>query len=203
MGGRSRVAAQLLSGNGFKKVYDLKGGIKAWNGSVAKGPVELNMSIVRGDESVSEIVQLAFSMEHCLGLFYRRVREQSHDQELMELLDLLILVEDRHKKYIANLSGRLEPNGPNIDQLEAKVSGEVMEGGFDMQQFMKSNRLFLNAVPDLLDLAMMLETQALDLYLRFSQKISDSNTRDTLFKIADEEKGHLKALGRLRNDRAV
>jgi rubrerythrin len=48
-----------------------------------------------------------------------------------------------------------------------------------------------------LDLAMMLETQALDLYLRFAHKSVDSQSQEVLFKLADEEKSHLEALGQL------
>ena len=38
MGGRSRVAAQMLSGLGFKEVYNLAGGIKAFQGQKASRP---------------------------------------------------------------------------------------------------------------------------------------------------------------------
>ena len=38
IGGRSRVAAQMLSGWGFKEVYNLAGGIKAFQGHKATGP---------------------------------------------------------------------------------------------------------------------------------------------------------------------
>ena len=51
----------------------------------------------------------------------------------------------------------------------------------------------------ILDLAMMLETQALDLYLRFAEKSSDERTQKVLFSIADEEKAHLGSLGALMN----
>ncbi len=48
-----------------------------------------------------------------------------------------------------------------------------------------------------LDLAMMLETQSLDLYLRFAAKSTHKESKAVLFKIASEEKAHLKALGEL------
>ncbi|MGD8541438.1 MAG: rhodanese-like domain-containing protein, partial [Desulfobacteraceae bacterium] len=37
IGGRSRVAAQLLAGRGFREVFNLKGGIEAWKGFTAEG----------------------------------------------------------------------------------------------------------------------------------------------------------------------
>ena len=56
IGGRSRVAAQMLSGFGFKEVYNLAGGIKAYQGQKAAGPQELNLDLVRGDETPAEII---------------------------------------------------------------------------------------------------------------------------------------------------
>ena len=56
------MAAQLLSGQGFREVYNLKGGIKAWQGAKAFGPVELNLDLIRGDESPLEIISLAYGM---------------------------------------------------------------------------------------------------------------------------------------------
>jgi rubrerythrin len=42
-----------------------------------------------------------------------------------------------------------------------------------------------------------LETQAMDLYLRFAQKSQQPEAREVLYKIAGEEKAHLASLGRL------
>jgi rubrerythrin len=44
---------------------------------------------------------------------------------------------------------------------------------------------------------MMIETQALDLYLRFAEKSTHNLTKTALFAIADEEKAHLGSLGNL------
>lgn len=49
----------------------------------------------------------------------------------------------------------------------------------------------------------MLETQALDLYLRYSRKSRDPKSRDVLYEIADEEKAHLASLGRLMEEKGL
>jgi len=63
VGGRSRAAAQLLAGKGFKDVYNLQGGIQAWEGLTAFGPAEIGMALLRGDETSKEIIVLAYGME--------------------------------------------------------------------------------------------------------------------------------------------
>ena len=98
VGGRSLAAAQRLSGLGFEKVYNLQGGIKAWQGQKALGPRELNLELVRGDETASEIIALAYGMEMGLGIFYLEMIEKSADPELRELLSKLADIETRHKK---------------------------------------------------------------------------------------------------------
>ena len=48
-----------------------------------------------------------------------------------------------------------------------------------------------------ISVAMMLEAQALDLYLRYSQKSTDQSCKEIFFTLSEEEKAHLASLGRL------
>lgn len=197
IGGRSRVAAQLLSGMGFREVYDLKGGIKAWNGLKALGPQELNLDMVSGDETPAEIIKLAYGMETGMQRFYKEMHQGTEDQELRGLFKQLADIEERHKKLLYELNAKTEPSKEDLERFEADADSIVLEGGFRMAEFMEANKRFLQTVHDVIYLAMMLETQALDLYLRFADKSTHVEAKEVLFKIADEEKAHLAALGRL------
>ena len=197
IGGRSFAAAQLLSGLGFEKVYNLQGGIKAWQGQKAAGPQELNLELVRGDETAPEIIALAYGMEMGLGIFYRDMIKKSEDPDLRELLSKLADIETRHKKKLLDLLAEIDSPVKDAEAYEADIGPNILEGGFQLTDFMKKNESFLRSVQGVLDLAMMLETQALDLYLRFAEKITHTQTRDALFTIADEEKAHLNSLGGL------
>jgi rubrerythrin len=201
MGGRSRVAAQLLSGQGFEEIYNLKGGIKAWHGLEATGPKELNLDLVRGDETPSEIVVLAYNMEDSLQAYYKEMHDRADDQELRELFSKLASIEDKHKQTILDLNAKIQAPGGSTKISQMDTGKMVLEGGFDMVEFMEENEPLLRTVSNVLDLAMMLETQALDLYLRFAAKSTNRATKDVLFKIAQEEKGHLAALGRLLEEK--
>ena len=77
-----------------------------------------------------------------------------------------------------------------------------MEGGFTTEEFLEQNRDSMTTVPDVLNIAMMLEVQGMDLYMRYSQKAKDDKTRDILYDIAEEEKAHLTSLGRLMEEQA-
>jgi sulfur-carrier protein adenylyltransferase/sulfurtransferase len=194
-GARSRTAAQFLAHQGFHQVFNLTGGIQAWEGRPAEGPREFHLRFVRGDESPQEIVTLAYEMEKGLQGFHQTMRDRTTDPGLAELLGHLVKAEGAHMR-------RLVETG--LVEAEPVKSAEraIMEGGIDAAEFLSRNEPFLGTVPGVIDVAMMIETQALDLYLRMAQESRRPDTRDVLFQIAEEEKAHLAALGRLLESRS-
>ena len=84
---------------------------------------------------------------------------------------------------------------------ETDMTPDIMEGGYRLKEFLAANEPWLKTPSQALELAMMLETQALDLYLRFSEKSQEEGTKQVLFTLADEEKVHVKAIGRLFDEK--
>jgi rhodanese-related sulfurtransferase/rubrerythrin len=201
IGGRSRVAAQMLSGWGFNEVYNIAGGIKAFEGHKATGPRELNLNLVRGDETPVEIIKLAYSMEKALQLFYENLQQRSQDQEVKDLFGQLARVEINHEERLFEAYRQLEPSDQDRESFEAAIAPGKLEGGFDAGEFLENNKSYLQTTPQVLDMAMMLETQALDLYLRFADRCEQDQTREVLFTLAGEEKAHLARLGRLLDEK--
>ena len=202
VGGRSRVAAQMLSGWGFKEVYNLAGGIKAFSGPKATGPKELNLDLVTGDESPAAIIILAYGMEKALQLFYETLKQQSLDQELQELFGKLAQVEVRHEQRLFEVYGRVASGGADLATFESAIVPQTLEGGFSADEFLAANKSHLQTAPEVLDLAMMLETQALDLYLRFAGRCEQPQTKEVLYVLAGEEKAHLVSLGHLMEEKS-
>ncbi len=200
-GNRSRVASQMLSGWGFKEVYNLEGGIMAFQGQKAAGPRELNLDLVRGDETPAEIITLAYGMEKALQLFYETLQRQSGDQELRDLFEKLAGVEVRHEQKLFEVYGQVTAGGQDLNSFESTILPRTLEGGFDAQELLEANKSHLQTVSEVLELAMMLETQALDLYLRFADRCSQAQTKEVLFTLAGEEKTHLASLGRLLEEK--
>jgi sulfur-carrier protein adenylyltransferase/sulfurtransferase len=203
VGGRSRVAAQFLSGQGFREVYNLKGGIKSWQGAKAFGPVELNLDLIRGDESPLEIISLAYGMEEALRRFYVLFKDRTSDEELRSLFTTLASVEEKHKESLRKLYLNLPGSSPEPLTWEEKTQAEVLEGGFRFADFIRENEPLLKSSAEVLETALMLETQALDLYLRFAAKMKDRDAINVLFRLGDEEKAHLAALGRLLDETSL
>jgi sulfur-carrier protein adenylyltransferase/sulfurtransferase len=197
MGGRSRAAAQFLAGQGFEEVYNLSGGIAAWQGLKAFGPAETGMITLKGDESPQEVIVLSYGMEQGLADFYARVLGMTQDSAVQKIIGKLVQIEEKHKDRLFALYQALEPTTQERTLFEERIVSGVMEGGFTGEEFLEKNKPLLDTVEDLLSLAMMLEAQALDLYTRYAQKLEDARSRSVLHDIAEEEKGHLATLGAL------
>lgn len=188
----------MLAGRGFERVYNVEGGINAWKGAKARGPRELDLDLITGEESPSEMIVVAYVMENALQTFYERARENAETEEVRNLLIRLGGYEERHKKMLSSFYSREAAEGPDQELDEAGSNfPERMEGGFDVEQFLEDNQASFATLEGILDLAMMLETQSLDLFHRFADKSVHAETRDILLEIATEEKAHLSQLGNM------
>ena len=199
MGGRSRMAAQLLANQGFGEVYQIQGGIDAWEEGTASGPVAFHLTFVKGDEAPHEVISIAYQMEEGLQRFHQEIRARTVDPELRDLLTQLIKAEESHKKNLTELLETLSKEDREkivvMDLLSTSERG-LMEGGVDIAKFMHQNERYLQSVSGYLEIAMMVETQALDLYLRMAGESTNPISKKVLFHIGDEEKAHLASLAK-------
>lgn len=72
-----------------------------------------------------------------------------------------------------------------------------MEGGLSTEEYLAQYPTDFGNVTDVVSLAMGIEAQALDLYLRAADNSTLTDTRQALLRIAEEERTHLKLLGDL------
>ena len=196
-GRRSRAAAQILTGRGFKQVYNLKGGIAAWQGHAAAGPSEMGMMLLKGNETPREVICLAYGLEEGLRKFYAMSTKLAIDTEVVEILAKLAEIEEKHKQRLFGLYLTIDPTPLKVEAFENRITSELMEGGFDPDKLLEQSMPAFKTAAGVLDFAMTLEAQAMDLYMRYAEKSKDSEVKNTLFKMANEEKAHLKSLGDL------
>ena len=187
----------MLTAQGFKQVYNLKGGIAAWQGQAAAGPPEMGMMLVKGDETPQDIICLAYGLEEGLRKFYTAATQMAIEAEVIKVLSQLADIEERHKQRLFDLYKAIDAADTTIESFENKVNSELMEGGFDPDKLLESNKPVFKNATDVLSFAMMLEAQGMDLYMRYADKIEVAQVKEILYKMADEEKAHLKSLGDL------
>ena len=111
---------------------------------------------------------------------------------MRDLLEKLIGAEESHGRKLLRLLESLGA-GPQA----AGAPEGWMEGGLKIGDFLTRNGRYLESAGGCLELAMMIEVQALDLYLRMAQTCSDAAAKELFYRLGDEEKAHLNSLAEL------
>jgi rhodanese-related sulfurtransferase/rubrerythrin len=197
VGGRSRVAAQMLSGKGFEEIYNLSGGIKAWNGEAAFGPREHGLELFETALSPRESLLVAYSMEQGLRDFYLSLMDRVEQEDIRALFRKLADIEINHQRRIFEEYQRLEGGQTTLEAFEATIMPDVSEGGLTTEEYLARYTPEPASRIDAVSMAMSIEAQAMDLYQRAAQIASNPETKAQLLKIADEERVHLNELGKL------
>lgn len=199
MGGRSRAAAQLMAGQGFGQVFNLKGGIRAWRGERVRGPAGAGFESLAGADSPAGVLRAALGLEHGLNRYYAELAGDAGSRELGEAFSRLADMESAHLELIHRRLPALEPDTPPLDRLIQEINVPAVEGGLTAEEFVDLYRPVMESPVRAVETAMMFEAQALDLYWRYSEVMPPGPARETLRELADQERDHLRVLGRLRD----
>lgn len=185
-GVRSKAAAQLLLGNDYPQVFNMSGGIIAYAGDQkARGNETIGMELFVAAE-FADAFRLSYAMEHALEQLYSVLAENSTDGKLSELLSRLAAFEKGHKAKLAALFPKL------LSQTDLSLA--TLEGGFDREQVLNHFHGQLHDSNTIVQLAMMFETQAFDLYSRLAKQEPEGDKRDFFEHMRREEKQHLSFL---------
>jgi rubrerythrin len=201
IGGRSRVAAQVLAAKGFREVLNLSGGIKAWNSRKAVGPEDTGLHLFSGNESPEETLMTAYSLEEGLREFYVSMAAQVKADNARRLFDKLSAIEVKHQDRIFHEYRRISDRAPTREEFVKEVVASGMEGGLTTQDYLRLYQPDLEAPEEVVSLAMAIEAQALDLYQRAADRAGTPESKNVLMQIANEERAHLEQLGALLEKR--
>ncbi|MFO7874954.1 MAG: rhodanese-like domain-containing protein [Desulfovermiculus sp.] len=196
-GMRSSSAAQILARQGYKTVYNLEGGFKAWNGEAAVGPETFGLELFSGSESLKDLIIIAYGLEHGLQELYESMQPKVENREVLELFEKLAKIEGRHKERLFREYRKLDADLADEKDFEEQVVTRALEGGLSTEEVLNRIQPLQDSVPRILDLVMSVEAQALDLYQRAAGGQPDKEGRGFLEQIVDEERSHLVQLGKL------
>lgn len=201
VGGRSRVAAQILTGADYQEVYNLSGGFKAWQDHRAVGPEDSGLELFDGLERIEAVLIVSYALEQGLREFYLDMREQVDSEPARALFTKLADIEVHHQDAIFGQYNRLTGEKTDRREFEERIVVSAVEGGLSTEQFLELYDADLDSTDDIIGLAMTIEAQALDMYSRAARNAADAQSRTALVRIAREEQIHLKLLGELLDHR--
>jgi rubrerythrin len=175
----------------------MRGGIDAWNGLISKAEIDQGMYLIEGSESPEEVISLAHGLEEGAYRFYRALCSDSSGSQMENLFEELSQAEMRHKEKLWEKYETLTGGRVTREVFESEISIKTMEGGKTAHQVLAQHPDSIQDPREALQLAMSLETDSLDLYLRMAQKSQKEETSAIFYTLGNEEKKHLRRLGEL------
>ena len=187
----------MLAGKGFKKVFNIAGGITAWDAKTAIGPQDLGMDLFSGKEQPKDVLKVAYSLEQGLYDFYISMEKEAKIEKVKDLFGNLSDIEVKHQMSIYLAYNDISDVEVDKEEFEKMVETKALEGGLSTREYLDLFNPDLSSEIDVISLAMSIEAQALDLYQRLSVKIENPESKNIINRIANEEKIHLASLGKL------
>jgi len=177
----------------------MNGGIKAWEGLTAEGAPEAGMAYFTLAAGPEELIGLAWALEEGSRRFYAELSQMSDDADAVKVFQDLTAAEEGHKLSLVelykDLSGAESDSGFPGPSVTSEASGDIMEGGMHVSEALTWARG--KGLQETLELAISLETNSYDLYLKLENRMEDKDARRVFARIAQEEKDHLSRLADL------
>jgi rubrerythrin len=171
----------------------MSGGMQAWKGLRAEGVPEAGISFFSDADSPGDLIRLAWMLEEGSRKFYSEVSRMLDDSEAVKLFHNLTIAEEHHKASLVKAYYDLPENGNAEDNyFKAGTESDIMEGGIHVSEALKWVKS--KSLRDTLELAISLEANAYDLYIKMERKMADSNSKRVFSILTDEEKKHLEQM---------
>jgi len=187
----------MLSGKGFREVINLAGGIKAWHGEKAFFGEEKGLELFTGNESLEQTLIVAYALEEGLQEFYLSMKGKVENDKVKDLFQNLVQIEGVHQDRIFNQYLKVSGAGIFREDFVTGLVVPAVEGGMTTEEYVKFFNPDWESPEGIIELAMSIEAQALDLYSRASERVDNKESKNFLAQIAGEEQAHLKHLANL------
>ncbi|MFC1828750.1 rhodanese-like domain-containing protein [Thermodesulfobacteriota bacterium] len=196
-GGRSMAAASMVSEEDItdKKIYNLQGGILAWDGKTMKGFPRIQ--IFDKSKTPGELLFIAMDLEKGAWRFYKHILEHLSVGPIVSTLEPLYKAEIAHARTVYEFWKTGERTPPPFDDLYDSLPGEVLEGGEKLSDVLDHlENIKENLSIRVIELALHIEYAAYDLYRAMAEQAQDETVQKTLLSIAQAEKSHIRLLTR-------
>jgi sulfur-carrier protein adenylyltransferase/sulfurtransferase len=167
----------------------MAGGIDAWNGIVAEGDYDSGLAYFSRASGAEELISLSWALEEGNRVFYEHIAGESGEGEDGSLFRSLVLAEERHKEtlrelYVLSFGRDTDPVPP-----EGVEAGGFLEGGIPLGEALTRTRG--KPLREILELAVAMEANALDRYVKMGRAVEDERSRKVFLALAGEERAHL------------
>lgn len=194
-GGRSMAAGAMVEEEELtaKTLYNLRGGIMAWDGGLTADFPRVQVFGNRDDALA--MMHAALNLEKGAMNYYSRVHGRHADQSWSQVFADLSKAEIGHAKTVFHFLQQLEKKGDTFDAAFERLPGDVLEGGMPLETALQNLAGLKGRVcMRLIELALKIEYSAYDLYRAMADQAHGIVEREAFITIAQAEKGHMRTL---------
>ena len=194
-GNRSRSGVGILNGAGLEDVYNMEGGILAYNGLVAAGPPEAGVFCFPENMAPEQLIAMAWYIEDGSQRYLDAVKDVAQDQDIKDVFISLSGHKIVHKQSLARLFEKISGQTVGDDfptSVLPRPPHRVMAGCVSVPEAINWSKD--KEIADILDLLMGLEANTFDLYLKLGRQVESDRARSVFMKLSEEEVRHLEQL---------
>ena len=144
----------MLSGKGFQKVFNVSGGIKAWQAKTAIGPQDLGLDLFTGKEEPLDVLKVAYSLEQGLREFYLQMEKEAENPKIEDLFAKLSEIEVKHQMSIYIAYNDISTKEVSKDEFEKMVEIKALEGGLSTREYLELFGSDLDSETQVISIAM-------------------------------------------------
>ncbi len=194
-GNRSRSGVGILIGAGLEKVYNMEGGILAYNGLVAAGPPEAGVFCFPENMTPEQLVAMAWYIEDGSQRYLDAVKDIAQDQDIKDVFISLTDHKIAHKQSLSRLFQKISGQSAGDDfptSVLQRPPHKVMAGCVSVPEAINWSKD--KEIADILDLLIGLEANTFDLYLKLGRQVESDRARSVFMELSEEEVRHLGQL---------
>ncbi len=194
-GSRSGVAAELTAESGAvrKTLYNMMGGMHAWEGGELTGFPQLRIFDL--NSPIENLLTTAMKLEKGALSFYAEVRNRYLNTELETIFTRLGEAEMQHARAVY---GYLKVRRTQVDDFDSYfhyLTADILEGGIPLETAVHAlAEMDGDSCIAILEFALHIELSAYDLYRTVANQIEPAESRDMFLSLSQAEKGHMQTL---------
>ena len=192
-GKRSMAAAVLFADQPRTsgRVYNLDGGMLAWNGEVLAQAPDLRVFDLDGDRQ--DLLLRAIDLERGAERFYLAIGERYGAEPWGASLTALARAEEAHARMLYHQWAEEQIDPPAFAQVYGGLAGDLVEGGLSYDELMNA----LEAQPlapcrAVVEMALAIEYAAYDLSRNMAHRFRGQALAATFTAIAEAERLHMR-----------
>ncbi|MBA4369235.1 MAG: sulfurtransferase [Desulfobacterium sp.] len=194
-GSRSGAAAKLTAESGAvrKTIYNMTGGMHAWEGRELSGIPHLRIFDLKSP--VENLLSTAMRLEKGALTFYTEVRKRYTNTELAAVFSRLGEAEMQHARAVYGYLQLRQADANDFDPYFHSLAADILEGGIPLEDAVHTlAEMDGNSCIAVLEFALHIELSAYDLYRTVANQIEPVESQGIFFSLSQAEKGHIQTL---------